>query len=70
MFLSDGKVVFSLFIIPFILSRFTFWFCVSVCSGSFGCAVFSCRAFPFSDVGSSFQLGCFCFLILDVSGTV
>ena len=64
MFLSDGKVVFSPFIIPFKFSRFTFCSCVSVCSGLIGCAVFGCVAFSFSKVGGSILLGCFCLLIL------
>ena len=65
MFLNDGKVVFSLFIILIKFSRFIFCSYDSVCSGSFGCV-----AFPFSEVGGSFWLGCFCLLIFDKSGTV
>ena len=65
MFLNDGKVVFSLYIFLFTFSRFTSCSSASVCSGLFGSA-----AFPFSEVGGSFWLGCFCLLILDVLGTV
>ena len=70
MFLNDGKVVFSLSIILFKFSRFTFCSCVSDCSGLLGCALCGCVVFPFSKVGRSFRLGCFSLLIPDVSGTV
>ena len=70
MFHHDGKVVFSPFIILFEFSRFTFCSCVSVCSGYSGWALFDCVAFLFSEVGGSFRLGCFRFLILDVSDMV
>ena len=49
MFLSNGKVFFSQFIILFKLSRFPFCFYVSVCFGLFGCV-----AFLFSEVGGHF----------------
>ena len=65
MFLNDSKVVFSLFIILFKFSRFTFCSCDSACSRLFGCVVF-----PSSEVGGSFRLGSFSLLIPDVSGTV
>ena len=65
MFLNDGKVVFSLFIILFNFSRFNFCSCDSVCSGLFGCV-----ELPFSKVGGSFRLGCFCLLIFNVPGAV
>ena len=58
MFLNAGKVVFSLFIILFRYSRFTSCSCDSVSLGLLGCALFGCVAFPFSEVGSSFLLGC------------
>ena len=60
LFLNNCKVVFSLFKILFKFSRFNFCSCDSVCSGLFGCAVFGCVGFPFSEVGGSFRLGCFC----------
>ena len=66
MLLNDGKVIFSLFIILYKFSRFNFCFCDSVCLVLFGCALFGCVVFPFSEVGASFLLGYFCFLILDV----
>ena len=47
---NDGKVVFSLFIILFKFSRFTFCSCVYVCFGLFSCALFGCEMFPFSEV--------------------
>ena len=67
MFLNDSKVVFSLFIILFKFSRFTFCSCDSICFGLFGCA-FSCVVLSFSEVCGSFLLGYFCLLILDVFG--
>ena len=70
MFLNDDKVVFLLFIILFKFSRFTFCSCDNVCFGLFGCALFGCVGFPFSEVGGSFLLGYFYLLILGVSGTV
>ena len=70
MFLNDGKVVFSLFIILFKLSRFNFCSCDNVCSGVFGCAVFCCVEFSFSNVGGSFRIGCFCLLMFYVPGNV
>ena len=68
MFPSDGKVVFSLIIILFKFS----WFTISSClySGFFGCALFGCVVYPFSEVGGSFRLDCFCLLILSVSDIV
>ena len=42
MFLNDGKVVFSLFIILFKFSGFNFCWCDSVYSGLFGCALLGC----------------------------
>ena len=62
MFLNDGKVVFSQFIILFKFSRFIFCSCDSVSLGLLSCALFGCVAFPFSEVGSSFMLGWFLFL--------
>ena len=70
MFLNDGKVVFSLFIILLKFSRFNFCSCDSVCSGLFACAVFGYVGFPFSEVGGSFRMGCFCLLIFAVPGNV
>ena len=67
---NDGKVVFSLFIILFLFSRFNFCSCNSVCFGLFGCALFGCVAFTFTVVSGSFLFDCFHLLILDVSGTV
>ena len=64
-FLNDGKSVFLLFIILFKFSRFIFCSCDIVCYGLFGCV-----EFPFSEVGGTFWLGCFCLLIFYVSGTV
>ena len=65
MFPNDGKVVFSLFKIPFKFSRFNFCSCDSVCSGLFGCAEFGYVGFPFSEVGGSFRLGSFvCWYLL------
>ena len=61
------KVVLDLF---YSFSRFSFCSCDSVCSELFGCALFGYVAFLFSKLGSSFRLGCFCLLILDVSGTI
>ena len=68
MFLNDGKVVFSLFIILFKFSISNFSSCDSACFGLFGCALFSCMMFLFFEVGGLFRLGCFCLLIFDVSG--
>ena len=65
-FLSEGKVDFSPFIILFKFSRFTFRSWISVCSGLFSCAFFGWVVFLFSEVGGSFRLGCFCLLILGV----
>ena len=70
MFLNDGKVIFSLFIILFKFSTFNFCSCDSVCSGLFGCAVFGCVEFSFSEVGGSFRMGCFCLLLFNVRGYV
>ena len=70
MFLNDGKVVFSLFIILFKFFRFIFCSCDSVCSGLVGCAVFGWVGFLFSEVGGPFRMGCFCLLIIDVPGNV
>ena len=56
MFLHDDKVIFLQFKIFFKFSRFNFFF-YSVCSGLFGCAVFGCGGFPFSEVGGSFRMG-------------
>ena len=50
MFLSNDRVVFSLFVILFKLCRFNFCSCDSVCSELFGCTVFGCVGFPFSEV--------------------
>ena len=50
----------------FKFSRFNFCSCDCVCSGLFGCAVFGCVGFPFSEVGGSFRMGSFCLLIFDV----
>ena len=66
MFISDGKVVFSPFMILFKFSRFTFCSCVSVISVLFGCMLFGCEAFGcvaclVSKVGCSFWLDCFVF---------
>ena len=65
LFLSNCQVVNPSFIILCKFSGFTFCFCVSVC-----CALFGCVAFLFSEVGSSFWLGCFWLLILCVSDIV
>ena len=63
MFLSDGKVVFFLFIIIFKFSKFIFCSCASVCSTmSFGCAVFL-----FSEVDGSFRLDWSCLSIVGMS---
>ena len=70
MFLNDGKVVFLLLKILIKLSRFDFYSRDSVCSGLFGCAVFDYVGFPFSEVGGSFRMGCFCLEIFDVPGDV
>ena len=67
MFLSDGKVVFSSFIIFFKFSSFVFCTSIIVCSVLFGWVPFGCVVFLFSEVGDSFRFGCFCLLILDVS---
>ncbi len=53
MFLSGGKVVFSLFIILFKFSRFTFFF-VSICAGMFGCVLSGCVAFHFPKLAVHF----------------
>ena len=66
MFLNDGKVLFLLFEILFKFSWFNFCYFDSVCSGLFGCAVFGCVGFPFSEADGSFRMGCFYFLIFDV----
>ena len=59
MFLSDGKVVFYNFIIPFKFYKFIFCSSVSVCPVLFGCEVFL-----FSKVSGSFRLDCSCLSIL------
>ena len=70
MFLNDGKLVFSLFIILLTFSRFIFRSCDSVSLGLLGYVLFGSVAFSFSEVGSSFLFGCFCLTTLDVSGIV
>ena len=67
MFLNYDKVVLSLFIILFRIVFFSF---DSVCFGLCGCVLLDFVAFPYSEVGGSFRLGCFCLLIVDMSGTV
>ena len=54
MFLNDGRLVFSLFIIIFTFSTVVFCSCDSVSSGSLGSV-----AFLFSKVGSSLLVCCF-----------
>ena len=68
MFLNDGKVVFSLFIILFTFSIFCS--CDNVSLGLLGSALFFSVVFSFSEVGISFLFGCFCLTTVDVSGTV
>ena len=70
MFLNDGKIIFSLFIILFKFSRFIFCSCDSVSFGLLGWVLFGWVALPFSEDCSSFLLGCFCLTTLDVSGIV
>ena len=62
-FFSNDKVVFFPFIILFEFSSFIFCSCVSVCSELFGCVLFGCVAFLFSEVGDSFRFDVFCLSI-------
>ena len=70
MFLNDGKVVFSLLLTLFTLSRFIFCSCDSVSSRLLGSISFGSVVFSFSEVGSYFSLDRFCLTPLDVSDTV
>ena len=65
MFLNDGSLVFSLYIILFTFSTCVFCSCDSVSSRSLGSV-----AFLFSKVGSSFLVHCFWLASLDVIGIV
>ena len=67
MFLNEGTVVFSLFMILFVFSRFIFCSCDSISSWLLGCVLFGSVVFSFSEVGIFFFVGLFLF---DVSGTV
>ena len=62
MFLRDDKVDFSLFLILFTLSWFTFGSCVGVSSGLFGLELFGCVVFLFSEDGGLFRWDCFFFV--------
>ena len=65
MFLNDGRLVFSLFIILFTFSRSVFCSCDSVSLGLLGSVAFS-----FSKVGRSFLVCCFWLALFDESGIV
>ena len=65
MFLNDGRVVFTLFIILFRFSGFVCCSCDSVSVGLLGTVAYS-----FSRVGSSFLICCFWLVPLNVFGIV
>ena len=65
MFLNDGRVVFTLFIILFRFSRFVCCSCDSVSVGLLGTVAYS-----FSRVSSSFLICCFWLVLLGVFGIV
>ena len=69
MFLNEGRIVFSLFIILFTFSRFTFCSCDSVSSWLFDSVAFGSVVFSFAEVGGSFSLDCSCSTPLGVSVT-
>ena len=60
MFLNEDRKVFSLLMILFIFSRFTFGSCDCVSSWLFGSVSFGSVVFSFVEVCCSFSLDCFC----------
>ena len=70
MFLNEGRIVFSVLMILFTFSRFTFGSCDSVCLWLFDSVSFGSVVFSFAEVCGSFSLNCFCLTPLGVSGTV
>ena len=69
MFLHESRLVFSLFMIFFTFSRFTFCSCDSVSVWLFDSVSFGRVVFSFTEVCGSFSFDCFCLTPLDVSGT-
>ena len=58
MFLNEGRIVFSLFMILFTCCIFTFCSCDSVSSWLFGSVLFGSVVFSFAEVCGSFSLDC------------